>query len=372
VSWQGADTTNADFPGGVSIWAGLDAAVRASGGSAELSADGSWETRPDVAVVVFGETPYAEFQGDIETLDFVPEGPLALLRRYQAAGIRTVSVFLSGRPLWTNPEINASDAFVAAWLPGTEGAGVADVLVAGRDGRAPFDFTGRLSFSWPRTADQAVLNVGDAGYTPQFPYGHGLAYARPGAVRRLSEDPGVSTSQRNLDGYFADGRVLSPWSLMLRDEGGDSRVGTVLALSSPRNAVTVRSADGKAQESAMALTFSAPAEALIMGPPVDFSRQRNGDMTLTFQVRLDAAPTGPVHVGFGRDRIDISPVLTGLPVGVWRSVRIRLGCFDANRSGVTAVEAPFSLRSERPLRISLAEIGLTSNDGDQSCLRQTP
>ena len=71
--------------------------------------------------MVFGETPYAEFQGDIETLDFGPEEPLALLRRLKAAGIPTVSVFLSGRPLWVNPEINASDAFVAAWLPGTEG-----------------------------------------------------------------------------------------------------------------------------------------------------------------------------------------------------------------------------------------------------------
>lgn len=368
VSWQGADTTNADFPGGVSIWAGLDAAVRASGGVAELSADGSWETRPDVAIVVFGETPYAEFQGDIETLDFGPEEPLELLRRFKAAGIPTVSVFLSGRPLWTNPEINSSDAFVAAWLPGTEGGGVADVLVAEPGGRAPFDFTGRLPFSWPRSADQDVLNVGEAGYAPQFAYGYGLNYATPTRTDLLSEDPGVAASRSNMDGYFADGRVQAPWSLMLRDQGGDSRVGTVLAATSPRETLRIRSTDGAAQESAMALTFSGPAEALITGPAVDLSRQRNGDMVLAFSVRLDEPVSGPVEIGFGRERLDIGPVLRTMPTGVWRLVRARLSCFDAARSRVTEVETPFSVSAAGPLRLSLAEIGLMSSDGDQTCV----
>lgn len=367
VSWQGADTTNADFPGGTSIWAGLETAVKEAGGHAELSADGSYETRPDVAIVVFGETPYAEFQGDVETLDFAPEEPLAMLRRYRAAGIPTVSVFLSGRPLWTNPEINASDAFVAAWLPGTEGAGVADVLVAGADGRPRFDFTGRLSFSWPRNAGQDTLNVGEPGYAPQFAYGDGLSYAAPRPVEQLSEDPGVSTARANLDLYFADGRIQAPWSLMLRDGGGDSRIGAVLAGSSPRGAVTVRATDGAAQESAMALTFTGPGEALIAGPVVDLSRQRNGDMVLGFSVRLDAASSGPIELGFGRQRQDIAPLLADARPGVWREVKIRLACFDADQAGVAAVDTPFSIQSAVPLQISVAEVGLSSNDGRSGC-----
>ncbi len=367
VSWQGTDTTNSDFPGGTSIWAGLEAAVTEAGGTAQLSADGSFQTRPDVAIVVFGETPYAEFQGDVETLDFAPEEPLELLRRYKAAGIPTVSVFLSGRPLWTNPEINASDAFVAAWLPGTEGAGVADVLVAGRDGSAAHDFTGRLSFSWPRDAGQDMLNVGEPDYAPQFAYGYGLSYATPASVASLAEDPGVSTVRANLDVYFADGRVQTPWSLMLRDQGGDSRVGTVLAGASPRGAVKVRPADGTAQESAMALTFTGAAEALIYGPTVDLSRQRNGDMVLSFSVRLDAAPSGPIELGFGRQRQDIAPMLVDAQPGVWREVKVRLACFDADLSGVSAVEAPFSIQSAGPLEISIAEVGLVSNDGRSGC-----
>ena len=117
----------------------------------------AFSDKPDVAIVVYGEDPYAEFQGDVPTLDYQPSGAtdLALLKKLKAAGIPVVSIFLSGRPMWTNPELNASDAFVAAWLPGTQGDGVADVVVAGRDGKARRDFTGQLSFNWPKTAEFA-------------------------------------------------------------------------------------------------------------------------------------------------------------------------------------------------------------------------
>ena len=367
VTWQGTDTTNADFPGGTSIWAGLQEAVTEAGGVAEFSADGDYSQKPDVAVVVFGETPYAEFQGDIETLDFLPEEPLALLRRLKAAGIPTVSVFLSGRPLWVNPEINASDAFVAAWLPGTEGRGVADLLVSSMGGQPSHDFTGKLSFSWPRSSDQDVLNIGDADYDPQFPYGYGLSYAHPEFVPALSEAGAASVSKSNLDRYFRDGRVQSPWSLILRDEGGDSRVGQRLAAASPRANVSVSAADGTAQESAMALNFTGEAEAVIVGPAVDLSRQRNGDMVLTAAVRLDAPASGPIELGFGKDRINIHPLLQDAKVGEWRTIRVRLACFDATAIGVTAVETPFVLASKVSLRLSLADIGLAPHDTAAAC-----
>ena len=114
--------------------------------------------------------PYAEFQGDIENLDFAQRA-VEMLRRFRAARIPQFQCSSPGRPLWTNPEINASDAFVAAWLPGSEGAGVADVLIGDARGRARHDFRGTLSFSWPRTAGADPLNRGEPGYNPQFAYG---------------------------------------------------------------------------------------------------------------------------------------------------------------------------------------------------------
>jgi len=179
ISWQGSGNTNADFPGATSVFAGIRAAVAAGGGSATLSIDGSHVDEPDAAIVVFGENPYAEYEGNVKSLDYrqVPRGgggkDLALLQKLKAAGIPVVAVFLTGRPLWVNPEINAADAFVVAWLPGTEGGGVADVLFKSANG---FDFRGRLSYSWPKYADRPVVNRGDPGDLAAYPYGYGLSY----------------------------------------------------------------------------------------------------------------------------------------------------------------------------------------------------
>ena len=122
LNWQGTGTTRKDFPNADSIYEGIARQARAAGGEAVLAVDGRYAVKPDVAVVVFGEDPYAEFQGDRPTLAYKPgnETDLALLKRLKADGIPVVAVFLSGRPLWVNREINAADAFVAAWLPGSE------------------------------------------------------------------------------------------------------------------------------------------------------------------------------------------------------------------------------------------------------------
>src|SRR5262249_41459169 len=94
----------------------------------------------------------------------------------RAAGVPVVAVFFSGRPLWINPELNASDAFIAAWLPGTEGGGVADVIFRSGSGKVNHDFKGKLSYSWPKHPRQPNLNRNDAEYDALFPYGFGLTY----------------------------------------------------------------------------------------------------------------------------------------------------------------------------------------------------
>lgn len=178
LTWQGDGNGNDDFPNGDSIFHGVRAAL-AGGGRVSLSATGDFDERPDVALVVYGEEPYAEGEGDRPHLAFsamCPE-PLAALRALKAHGVPTVSVLVTGRPLWITPELNASDAFVVAWLPGTEGGGVADVLFRDPAGAARHDFRGRLSFSWPRHPSQTAVNHGDDPYDPLFHYGFGLRYA---------------------------------------------------------------------------------------------------------------------------------------------------------------------------------------------------
>ncbi|CAM5184568.1 glucan 1,4-beta-glucosidase [Alishewanella longhuensis] len=93
--------------------------------------------------------------------------------------------------MWVNPELNASDAFVAVWLPGSEGEGVADVILRDSTGAVQHDFTGKLSFSWPATPQQATVNMGDTDYQPLLPYGFGLRYGDADQLaNNLSEDSG--------------------------------------------------------------------------------------------------------------------------------------------------------------------------------------
>src|SRR5207248_11078974 len=101
-----------------------------------------------------------------------------------------VTVLVSGRALYVNTELNLSDAFVAAWLPGTEGGGVADVLFRMRNERIAHDFHGKLPVSWPRSACQTAQNVGDPQYDPQFAFGYGLTYRSRTHVGMLDQAPG--------------------------------------------------------------------------------------------------------------------------------------------------------------------------------------
>jgi len=352
ISWQGTGNSNADFPNGQSIWGGLKDAVAAAGGQATLNPDGLFEDRPDVAVVVFGETPYAEGQGDVRHLDYRPEKPLEILKRLQAAGIPTVSVFLTGRPLWVNPELNASDAFVAAWLPGTQGQGVADVLVADRSGRAAYDFTGRLTFSWPRTAEGAPLNPGQPGYDPLFAYGYGLSYARPGVVGALSEVSGVDLPPVNLDRFFVAGRFQPPWTMSIRDAAGSTAVTTPSGASA---SVAWSPTDGAIQEDSLRLTFNGQAMVSIGGDRIDLSPR--SDRALTFRARVETPINGALWTGMGMTFLDLAP-LTGR-TGEWRTISIPLRCLAQSGVELRSVDQPFSLISTAPVTLSLADIRLS-------------
>jgi beta-glucosidase len=165
VAWQGQ---SGPIPyGGVTILA----AIRRAAGSAQVtfSADGTGAQGADVGVVVIGETPYAEMQGDRKDLALAPED-VAAVNNMKAAGIPVVVVLVSGRPMILENVLDKADAVVAAWLPGTEGDGVADVLFGA------YKPTGKLSHSWPRSMAQIPINKGDAPYDPLFPYGYGLTY----------------------------------------------------------------------------------------------------------------------------------------------------------------------------------------------------
>jgi beta-glucosidase len=166
ISWQGAG--GAVTPGGTTVLAAIKRAVSPRT-TVTFSADGSGAAGADVAIAVIGETPYAEMLGDKSELA-LDSADLATVRNLKAAGVPVAVVIVSGRPLVLGSVLEQADALVAAWLPGTEGDGVADVLFG------DYRPTGKLSYSWPRATAQLSIHKGDAGYDPLFPFGYGLTY----------------------------------------------------------------------------------------------------------------------------------------------------------------------------------------------------
>ncbi|MFT3997618.1 MAG: exo 1,3/1,4-beta-D-glucan glucohydrolase [Asticcacaulis sp.] len=374
ITWQGTGNRNADFPNGQSIFSGIAEALKASGGKATLSVDGRYKgKKPDAAIVVIGEDPYAEFQGDRPNLDYQSgdRKDLGLIKALKQAGIPVVTVFLSGRPMWVNPEINASDAFVAAFLPGTEGGGVADVLIGDKAGRARSDFHGRLSVSWPKTAVQQPLNVGAPDYDPLFAYGYGLTYASGAELGLLPETSGVSAAAIvNVDSYFTAGRARAPWRFSLADAKGV--VSGDQALTSPAGAVSQSVIDAGAQESGRLLTFTGKGrgQAYFNGESVDLSRQSTGELAIALTYRLDVAPSGPLFLAMGSDpqtahERDIARLLKA--DGRFHTLKIRLNCFAALGQDMTRIGMPFALRSEQPLKLIYRSVTLAPNDGDAIC-----
>lgn len=166
ISWQGRSGPNTT--GGTTILKAIQETVSPQT-KVTFSSDGSGVAGADLGIVVIGETPYAEMIGDRKSLELADED-VAVVEKMKQAGMPVVVVLISGRPMIIDKVIEKADAFVAAWLPGTEGRGVTDVLFG------DFKPVGKLSVSWPRSMDQIPINVGDRNYAPLYKYGFGLTY----------------------------------------------------------------------------------------------------------------------------------------------------------------------------------------------------
>ena len=377
LSWQGTGNENSDFPGGTSFLDGITRHVEAGGGKViEADAEGVYTGTPTVAIVVFGEEPYAEFKGDIDNLAYKPgdDSDLNLLKKYKAAGIPTVAVFLSGRPLWMNRELNASDAFVAAWLPGSEGGYATDVLFTDKDGNVAYDFKGTLPYSWPRTAIQTPLNYDDEDYDPLFAYGYGLSYAKPGKVGALPEEAGIELSAKNVSEFFKAGKAAFPWALVVGDPSGKKTVTTTRA-ESPGGVVSIVSADDGVQENIRTISYNGQGKGRfeVRGTPVDLRRENTGDMAIYMRIRPEAGTeTAKVSLmmdcGTGCDPVQpLYKVLSDAKAGEWTEVSVKLSCF-IDGSAMEYVSAPFAVETADKVSFSLSDVKLVANEGQAICL----
>lgn len=259
ITWQGG---NGDITPGTSILDGIqqvapDAEVTYSA-DASAPLDGH-----DRAVVVVGEQPYAEGMGDVGNNGFtmtLSDAEKDTVARVCSAVDNCVVLVVSGRPLVLDDALAPADAVVASWLPGTEGAGVADVLFGERP------FTGQLPVSWPRSLDQEPINVGDADYDPLYPYGWGLRtdptrdrlHELRAELAEIEQDGWTRAAVKLLDRSLRDG---SSWHEdgSVRDE---RRVITKLTVISTLLALSSR--DNAAQQELLVSTLRDVAQAAIV------------------------------------------------------------------------------------------------------------
>ncbi len=367
LSWQGTGHTNDEFPNGESILDGIKEAVKEAGGKVIFSANADSNETADAVIAVYGEDPYAEFQGDLENLDFVPNGfDVSKLAKFRRKGIPVVSVFLSGRPLWSNPEINQSDAFVAAWLPGTEGGGLSDLLFQ-RD--PSYDFTGRLSFSWPSSA----VVPEDKAQQPEalFRLGYGLDYKSNTIVDQLSENPGLENIETASAGkFYSKGAPVAPWALWLNS--GDLKK-QVASFPTSVSGLVISKTDHEAQEDALRIKWTKSGNDQVRvstTSPTDMSRQANGAMELTFSAKSFTDNHAAVRIGMGCNEdpscdqtVDISII-----GNAWKEYRISLSCFANLGVDMSKISTAFLITAGEGVDIGMSNIRLESDiDAKPGC-----
>ena len=236
-------------------------------------------------------------------------------------------------------------------------------MIGDTAGKPRYDFTGRLNYSWPKTAAQFRLNPRTLPYDPLFALGYGLDYAHAAELPRLSEESGVSGTIWNIDRYFIAGQTPAPWAFAV----------------TPADRVSLRAVDvGGVPGAGRELRWMGQGTATlaISGPAVDLRRQANAELSLQIEYRLDEPPTAPVQLLMGctpacneAAALDIGSQWAGtFDSGDWHTLKVTLGCFGDAAVNLGAVSAPLALRTTGKLALTLRSARLVSDPAGAICL----
>lgn len=374
LTWQGTDNSNADFPDAQSILGGLRDADGAANVTYSEDAQGVDLKNYDAIVVVIGETPSAEMMGDIapsSTLRFGDRYPadVALLKKVAQSGKPVVTVFVAGRPLFANTVLNHSDAFVMAWLPGSEGGGVADVLFAAGEGKQRANFTGTLPRPWPGVPCPYAKNAGSARWL--FAPGYGLRYPTRHELPALPEHAEVKACADASSLPVFHTLAVAPFALYLADAGqGERAVGSDLnhAIAWPAGhpLLRLRTVQVNTQQDAKAVTWLGAARFLARSTqPVDLGKLAAAHAALQFDVVIDTPAQGPVTLAMGcgshcGGSVELGPTFAGYAIGTRQSVSIPLACFAQRGVNLAHVDVPFEIAADAPFAAAFANIRISA------------
>lgn len=383
LTWQGTGNSNADFPNGDTILTGLRHADGAANVTYSETAQSVDLKSFDAIVAVIGETPYAETLGDImpsATLrhsDRYPED-LAVLQTVAKGHKPVVAVLLAGRPLYVNELLNLSDAFVAAWLPGTEGAGVADVLFASHSGAGPYNFSGTLAMPWPGVPCPEASGNSAKATRWLFASGYGLRYPSKHAIGTLPSDLAVDAC--------ADASVLSvfhtlavpPFSLYLADANPEqpahdigADLNSVIEWPTSHPVLRLRTVQVNTQQDAKSVTWLDAGRFFARSPqPRNLMPLVSAHAALQFDVVIATPAKGPVQVymGCGHDcttSVDLAHTFGSYANGARHTVSIPLECFTRagagkSRADLSHVDVPFGVLASPPFSAAFADVKIVA------------
>ena len=275
--------------------------------------------------------------------------------------------------MWVNAELNASDAFVAVWLPGSEGDAVADVLFSHVNTKlntevnaeVNVNFSGKLSYSWPAYAEQSTVNRFDEDYQPLLPYGFGLRY---GDENVLSDDLLVTTKKaaKSLQTItLFESAIKAPWSILIADKNSSKVMNSSV---NENTAVYIRTIDRNVQEDARRVVFNGSEQgsvAFSSQHAIDLSPYKKAKAKLEVTIRLPKeaklASMQGVYFAMGcgekcQGRVDTAKALTSLKVNQWQTLSIDLQCFEESGVDMSHITQPFIISASSALTIDFTDV----------------
>ena len=389
ITWQGRENQNSEFPNSKSIYEAIKLKAENNGGSAEFSNSSDYEKKPDVVIFVYGEDPYAEGDGDRKHIFYENQDKrfLKYMREIADKKIPSVSLFISGRPLIVNEEINLSESFVQLWLPGTAIEGITDVIFTNKNNEINFDFKGKLSYSWPKFSHQTKLNYGDKEYDPLFPYGFGLTYADDNY--RDSINIKETIPQRDEITLFLGSAYPSYKEIIsYYDSDKNEQIYEGISADIYKNekaGILISKFDYKKQDDAKRIDFGKKNTMkfweISSGSSEDLSYMKNGSLELILKPQSSSNKKIELVIQCSKDvnqinisgtkecykAFDLSNLLIDEPIGVWKKITMPFSCLNNDNFEISSITSRAKLATSGDWVVDIHSIKYLNNMEMKTC-----
>ena len=389
ITWQGRENNNNEFPNTLSIYEAISKEAILNNSTIEYSNDASYEQKPDLVIFVYGEDPYAEGDGDRKTLFYINQDNYfnTFMKDISDQEINSLSLFISGRPLVINKELNLSDSFVQVWLPGSAVEGITDVIFSDKNNNIKYDFKGKLSYSWPKLSTQSSLNFTDDGYDPLFNYGYGLTYEDSVFIDQINAEESIKRPNEITvfmgSAYPSYREVISFYNSEKKKilyEG----ISTDIFMHT-QSGINISKFDFLKQDDAKKIIFGkneiSKSWEVTSGSSEDLSYMTNG--TIQIILRANNIANKSIFLTLGCIKNDYQILMSGNKdclktfdiseffkednLNEWQILDIPLSCLEGNKFELSALTTRTKLETEGNWEFDIHSIKYLNQQGYNSC-----